>query len=122
MQKFLELEGAYLVIAAFIMVVTVFVTTRPFMGKSAFKIGVPLVFVILATLIFAHFYVVTSRMSEVKTTFLDNKSVICENRTQRKVAQSIIISKELGWSLQGDNFSNPEYNRTFHTARCLPYD
>ena len=122
MEKFLELEVAYLVIAAFIMVVTVFVTTRPFMGKSAFKIGVPLVFVILATLIFAHFYVATDRMKEVETTFLNGKSIICENRVNRKGARSIIISQELGWSLENNLFTNPVYSRPFHSARCLPYD
>ena len=39
MELFLELEAVYLVIGAFIMTVTVVVTTRDFMPKVAFKRG-----------------------------------------------------------------------------------
>lgn len=48
--KFLELEGAYIVIGIFILIVTAFVTTRSFVGKNAFKIGFPLVFSVLTFL------------------------------------------------------------------------
>jgi hypothetical protein len=117
--KFLELEAAYLVIAAFILIVTVFVTTRPFVGKNAFKIGFPMVTAILAIFIIAHYVITTNRMDDVQTRFNDNKPVICENKIQRKTEQSVIISKALGWSLKDDLFSNPQYTRDFHTARCI---
>ena len=119
--KFLELEGAYIVIGIFILIVTAFVSTRPFVGKNSFKVAFPLVFVILSLCIFAHYFVTTSRMEAVETRFIDSKPIICENRTQRKVAQSIILSQDLGWSLEDNIFSNPQYNRTFHSARCLEH-
>ena len=119
--KFLELEGAYLVIGAFILIVTAYVSTRPFVGKNSFKIAVPIVFIILSLCIAGHYYVTTDRMKTVETRFLDNKPIICENRTQRKVAQSIILTQELGWTLENNLFSNPQFNRTFHSARCLEH-
>ena len=117
--KFLELEGAYLVIGAFILIVTTFVTTRPFVGKNAFKIGFPGVFIILSFFIIAHYIVTTNRMETVQNRFAEGKPVICENRAQRKVAQSVIIIERLGWSLKNDVFTNPAYVRGFHSARCL---
>ncbi len=119
--KFLELEAAYLVIGAFIMVVTLFVTTRPFVGKNAFKIGVPFVFCALAFFIGLHYYVTTERMAGVKERFDNGMPVICENKIQRKAAKSIIIRKKLGWSLEEDIFTNPKYARGFHTARCIKF-
>jgi len=117
--KFLELEGGYLVIAAFILGVTIFVTTRDFMSQRAFKIAVPFVFTFVAIFILAHYFVTTSRMEEVKTSFNQDKNFICESREIRKVAQSIVISKKLGWQLEDDLFVSPEYERGFHTARCI---
>jgi hypothetical protein len=119
--KFLELEAAYLAIGIFILAVTAFVTTREFVGKNAFKIGFPGVFIILSIFILLHYYITTNRMSEVETRFNDNKPVICENRIQRKAEQSVIISKSLGWSLENDIFTNPQYARGFHTARCINF-
>ena len=117
--KFLELEAAYLVIGTFILVVTIFVTTRPFMSKSAFKIGVTGVFILLSIFIGLHYFITTNRMAEVSDRFISGKPVICENRIQRKAEQSVIISKALGWSLKNDIFTNPQYSRGFHTARCI---
>jgi hypothetical protein len=119
--KFLELEGAYIVIGIFILIVTAFVTTRSFVGKNAFKIGFPLVFLILSFFILMHYFVTTDRMETVENRFLSGKPIICENRVQRKVAPSIIISQPQGWSLEGNIFTNPEYSRTFHSARCLEH-
>ncbi len=117
--KFLELEAAYLVIGAFIMIVTIYVTTRPFMAKSAFKIGVTGVFLLLCIFIGLHYFITTNRMAEVSDRFISGKPVICENKIQRKAEQSVIISKELGWSLKDDIFTNPQYSRGFHSARCI---
>ncbi|RXJ57610.1 hypothetical protein [Candidatus Marinarcus aquaticus] len=119
MKLFFELEAAYIVIGIFILAVTAFVTTRPFVGRNAFKIGFPGVFLILTFFIIAHYVVTTNRMNDVETRFIDHKPVICENRVQRKVNPSVIISQAQGWSLNEHIFTNPQYNRGFHTARCL---
>ena len=119
--RFLELEAAYLVIGVFILVVTTFVTTRPFVGKNAFKIGFPFVFIMLSFFIGMHYYITTDRMDGVQERFDAGMPVICENRIQRKAERSIIITKKLGWSLDEDIFVNPKYSRGFHTARCLKH-
>ncbi len=119
--KFLELEGAYIIIAVFILAIGAFVTTREFMPKNAFKKGMPILFIILSTLILLHYYVTTNRMKEVKSAFDSGKVVICESRENRKGAQSILISKDKFWKLQEDIFVNDQYSRGFHSARCLVY-
>ncbi len=121
MDKFLELEGAYLAICVFILIITTVVTTRSFVGKNAFKIGFPAVFLFLAFFIGLHFYVTTDRMNGVKERFHEGKPVICENRINRKAEQSIIISNKEGWSLDEDIFVSPKFVRPFHTARCLKF-
>ena len=120
--KFLELEGAYIIIAVFILLIGAVVTTRPFMSKDAFKKGMPILFVVLASFILLHYYVTTSRMSDVKTAFNNDQTVICESRENRKGARSILISKEKGWRLEEDIFFNDQYSRGFHSARCLVHD
>ena len=119
MMKFIELEGGYLVIALFIVVVTIIVTTRDFMSKNAFKIGVPIVIGTVASFILVHYFMTVDRMNSVKARFNSGGEVICESRAIRKVAQSIIISKKLEWKLEGDIFKSDNYYRDFHTARCL---
>lgn len=119
MNSFITLEGGYLVIAAFILAVTAFVTTRPFMAKGAFKKGMIIVSVFLTVAILAHFYVTTKRMDSVKTAFEAGKVIICESRATRKVAQTILVDKSKNWRLEGDIFYSDEYTRGFHSARCL---
>jgi len=119
MNKFLELEAGYLFIGLVILLVTLFVTTRPFMSKGAFKKGMLWVSLVLAFFIGLHFKITTERMSEVKMAFNEGKTVICESRATRKVAQSVDINKEREWKLEGDIFVSPNYSRAFHTARCL---
>ena len=121
MMKFLELEAAYLVIGVFILAVTAFVTTRPFMAKGAFKKGMISVVMFMGTAIGVHYFVTTSRMDEVKAEFNRGGNVICESRARRKVAQSVIISKDKEWVLDGDIFRSKKYSRPFHSARCLVY-
>jgi len=121
MDKFLELEGAYLAIGVFILCIAAVVTTRSFVGKNAFKVGMPFVFLFLAFFIGLHFYVTTSRMERVSNRFAEGKPVICENRINRKAEQSVIISNKEGWSLEGDEFRSPKFTRPFHTARCLQF-
>ncbi len=119
MEKFLELEGGYLVIAFVILAVTLFVTTRPFFTKSAIKKGMLSVTLFLALAIGLHYKITTDRMAEVKLAFSEGKTVICESRATRKVAQSVDIDKSREWVLEGDIFSSPNYSRPFHSARCL---
>ncbi|MBU1667173.1 hypothetical protein KKC13_02075 [bacterium] len=119
MENFLELEGGYLVIAFVILSVTLFVTTRPFFTRTAIKKGMLGVTIFLALAIGLHFKLTTDRMSKVKTAFNEGKTIICESRATRKVAQSIDIDKSRDWSLEGDIFTSPNYSRPFHSARCL---
>ncbi len=119
-EKFFYLEGAYLILAGIILLVTLFVTTRPFMSHEAPKKGLIGVGLILALFIGAHFWMTSSRMAAVKAAFRHGKPVLCESRMLRKMAQSIEIRKGVaGWRLKGDNFVSPQYIRPFHVARCI---
>ncbi len=119
MQKFFILEGGYLLIALFILGITLFVSTRPFMPKGAYRKGVALVALVLAVLIGTHYSVTTSRMAEVKRAFAQDKVILCESRMLRKAAQSVAIQKSKAWSMEGDLFVSPHYSRPFHSARCI---
>jgi hypothetical protein len=124
MKNFFELEGGYLLIGFFALGVSLFVGTRPFVGDGkAWKKTVPFVMVTMLGFIGAHFLVTTARMSDVKDRFLSGGAIICESKAQRKVAQSIIIdpAKPQGWILNGDEFQSSQFNRSFHTARCLEF-
>jgi len=122
MRNFFELEIAYIVIGIFFLAITTFVTTRKFMPKVAFKRGIIGVFSIFAIMISLHYYITTSRMTEVKKLFNENKTIICENKMRRTISQSVLISKKLGWRLEGDYFKNKNFERDFHTARCVDYE
>jgi hypothetical protein len=118
--KFFYLEGAYLILAGIILLITLFVTTRPFMSETAPKKGLVGVGLVLALFIGAHFWITTSRMEAVKEAFERGKPILCESRMLRKMAQSIEIRKGVaGWRVEGDNFVSPQYARPFHTARCI---
>ncbi|WP_201353669.1 hypothetical protein [Hydrogenimonas urashimensis] len=121
MGNFFYIEGAYLILAAIILLVTLFVTTRPFMGKNAKKTGLTSVALFLALAIGAHYWVTTTRMKEVKEAFEKGEPIICESRMVRKGAQSLILKKSSGWRLEGDNFVSDAYVRPFFAARCIPY-
>jgi len=117
--QFLELEGGYLAIAIFTLVITAFVTTRSFMAKNSFKKGMLSVGSFLTLAILSHYFITMARMEEVKVTFESGSNIICESRAVRKVAQTIIINQELGWKLEGDVFVSNEHERGFHAARCI---
>jgi len=119
MKDFFILEGAYIVIAIFILLITLFVTTRPFMPKTALKKGILYVFTICFSLIFLHFYITKNRMNDVKNAFIKGKPILCENRIYTKAAQSIIIQKDNEWSIKENSFISPNYTRKFHLARCI---
>ena len=122
MELFLELEAVYLVIGAFIMTITVVVTTRDFMPKVAFKRGVLGVGGMLTLMIGFHYNMTTSRMEGVKEIFNNGETIICENKMRRTISRSVLLSKELGWRLDGDKFKNDDYERDFHTSRCIEFD
>ncbi len=119
MQKFFILEGGNLVIALFFVLIVLFVSTRPFMPKGSFVKGMAGILAVVAILIGWHYSSTISRMAEVKSAFEENQAVICESRMERKAAQSVIIKKSLEWSMDGDNFVSPNYNRPFNSARCI---
>jgi hypothetical protein len=119
MGKFLELEGGYLVIALIILLVTLFVGSRPMFKKGSAPKALLVVGAVLAVFVGLHHKVTTDRMAEVKEAFENGKTIICESRMQRKAAQSVDIDKSLEWVLEGDLFISPHYSRPFHTARCL---
>ena len=119
MNTFFYLEGAYLILAGIILLITLFVTTRPFMAKGAVKKGLTWVTLFLAVMIGSHYYITTSRMTEVKEAFTQGKMILCESRMQRKVAQVVRIKRDNDWHLEGDNFVSPNYERPFFSARCI---
>jgi len=121
MKNFFYIEGAYLILGGIVLLVTLFVTTRPFMGKGAVRKGVGYVTLFLALAIGAHYWVTTSRMAAVKKAFEEGKPVICESRMIRKGAQSLIVRKDQGWRLEGEYFVSDAYVRPFFTARCVVY-
>ena len=122
MELFFELEIVYIVIAIFILVVTAIVTTRDFVPKVAFSRGMTMVSMFLITMISIHFYMTTSRMAGVKEIFNNGETVICENKMRRTISRSVLLSQELGWRLEGDSFKNDDYERDFHTSRCIEFD
>lgn len=121
MRLFFELEGAYIVIAIFILVVTAIVTTRDFVPKGAFKKGMIAVFAVLAFMIGAHYSVTTSRMSGVEDAFHNGETVACENKVRRTTSRSVLISKDRGWRVENHLFKNSDYERDFHTSRCIEW-
>jgi hypothetical protein len=119
MQNFITLEGGYLAIAAFVLLVALFVSTRSFMAKGSFKKALLYTFIVLALFIGGHYYVTTNRMVKVSMAFEQNKEILCESRMLRKVAQSVIIQKSNEWTLKDNLFTSPNYTRGFHSARCI---
>jgi len=119
MKNFFFLEGAYLILGGIILLITLFVGTRPFMSKGAAKRGLLWVTLVLALFIGAHYMMTINRMAEVKAAFKNDQPIICESRMQRKVAQTVDIQKSQNWFLEGDIFTSPNYSRPFFTARCI---
>ena len=119
MKLFFELEAAYILIGLFFLIVTTIATTRKFSPPNSFKKIFPAVFIFICIAIFAHFKVTTSRMAEVESEFLKGETVLCENKTKKEFSRSIMINDELGWDLKDNVFTNPEYFKNFHSARCV---
>ena len=121
MERFFELEIAYITIMLFFLAVTAFVTTRDFMPRVAFKRGMLGIGGIFMLMIGVHYMLTTQRMEGVATLFNQGETIICENKMHRTISQSVILSKKLGWRLEGDYFKNDDFERDFFTARCVDY-
>jgi len=119
MKNFLFLEGAYLILAGIILLVALFVSTRPFMSKGAWKKGLFWTTAVLTVMIGAHYKITIDRMAEVEAAFEKDLPILCESRMQRKVAQTVTVQKSNDWYLKNDNFSSPNYSRPFFAARCI---
>ncbi len=119
MDLFLKLEAGNLTIAFFFLVIAIIVATRPFVRPQVKKFILFTVVSIFTILIAGHYIITTSRMAEVRENFMAGKEIECESRLNRKAAQSVVVSKKLGWKLEGDLFTNPNYERPFHSARCI---
>ena len=121
MNLFLELEGAYIVIGIFFLIITAIVTTRSTLPKQSFKYGMIGVFSIFAGMIAAHYYTTIVRMDGVKTIFNEGGIIICENKMHKTISKSVLISKELEWRLEEDLLMSDNHTRDFHTSRCVDY-
>lgn len=121
MELFFKLEAGYLGIALFVLAVTIFVTTRPFMGKGVWKKSIIAVGLMMAILIGLHFIVTKNRIDYVEQSFNNGDKIVCESRVIRKVAQSVIIEKSNEWTLNNHLFASPNYERDFFSARCIKY-
>ncbi len=119
MNSFLELEAGNLTIALFFLIIAVIVATRPFVGKKVKKFVLFTTITVFALIITAHYKITTDRMQSVKKAFEEGGEIECESRMNRKAAQSVIVSKKLGWKLENAEFSNPNYERVFHSSRCI---
>ncbi len=118
---FFELEIVYIVISVFILAITAVVTTRDFMPKGAFKKGMISVGAVMSLMVAFHYTITTKRMFGVEEIFNAGETVICENKMQRTVSRSILLSKELGWRLENHLFKHDDYERDFHTSRCVDW-
>ncbi|MBS4069538.1 MAG: hypothetical protein WC279_01405 [Sulfurimonas sp.] len=121
MGLFLELEIVYIIIGIFILSVTAVVTTRDFMPKGAFKKGILAVGVVVSIMIGFHYTLTTKRMDGVEKIFNSGETVICENKMRRTVSRSVLLSQELGWKLEDHLFKHHDYERDFHTSRCVDW-
>ncbi len=119
MKMFLQLEAGNLTIALFFLLIAIIVATRPFVRPVVKKFILFTVIAVFSLLIAGHYIITTGRMTDVKTAFANGKEVECESRLNRKAAQSVVVSKKTGWHLEGDLFTNPNFERAFHTARCI---
>lgn len=121
MELFIQLEAGYIGIGLFTLLITLFVTTRPFMKKGSVIKGLIFIGPAIVMFIGMHFYVTTDRMNDVETAFEKGEKVVCESRVVRKVAQSVTIEKSNEWKLENHKFSSPNYTREFFSARCIKH-
>lgn len=121
MELFFELEVVYLIIGAFILSITAVVTTREFMPKGAFKKGMIGVGVAVSIMVGFHYTLTIKRMNGVEEIFNSGETIICENKMRRTISRSVLLSKDLGWKLEDHLFKHHDYERDFHTSRCVDW-
>ncbi len=121
MQLFLELEIVYIVIGLFILGVTAVVTTRDFMPKGAFKKGMIAVGAVVSVMVLFHYTITVKRMNGVETLFNAGETIICENKMHRTISKSVLLSQSMGWRLEDHLFKHDDYERDFHTSRCVDW-
>lgn len=121
MVQFLELEAVYIAMYVFALVITTIVTTRDFMPKGAFKKGVLWLSIASFLMIVFHYNMTTSRMKEVENIFNNKETIICENKMHRTISRSILISQKDGWILEDHLFKNKDFERDFHSSRCVDW-
>lgn len=121
MQLFFELEIVYIVIGLFILGITAFVTTRDFMPKSAFKKGMIAVGAVVSLMVVFHYSITVKRMTGVEELFNAGETIICENKMRRTISKSVLLSQSMGWRLENHLFKHDDYERDFHTARCVDW-
>jgi hypothetical protein len=121
MELFFELEVVYLIIGAFILSITAVVTTREFMPKGAFKKGIIGVGVAVSIMVGFHYTLTIKRMNGVEEIFNSGETIICENKMRRTISRSVLLSKDLGWKLEDHLFKHHDYERDFHTSRCVDW-
>jgi hypothetical protein len=78
MNNFLYLEGAYLILGGFALLITLFVSTRPFMAKGAVKKGLLWVSLVVAVMVGTHYMLTSNRMTDVAIAFEKDLPIICE--------------------------------------------
>ncbi len=118
-KSFFFLEGGYLILGGIVLLITLFVGTRPFMSKGAAKRGLMWVSLVISIMIGLHYNMTMNRMTEVKIAFEKDLEIICESRMVRKVAPYVMVKKSREWRLEGDDFVSPNYTRPFFSARCI---
>ncbi|MEK6659192.1 MAG: hypothetical protein AABY36_05875 [Campylobacterota bacterium] len=121
MELFLELEIVYIIIGIFILSIAAVVTTRDFMPKGAFKKGMLGVGAAMSLMISFHYGMTTKRMNGIEEIFNSGETIICENKMRRTISRSVLLSKELGWKLDDHLFKHDDYERDFHTSRCVEW-
>jgi hypothetical protein len=119
MSNFILLEGGYMVIAAFFLAITAFVTTRKFMEKGLFKKIFPAVFLFFVIAIGIHHYITIDRMKTVQKAFHNNEVIICESKDRVRMSRSVLIEKKNNWKVEDFMFVSDDYVRGFHSARCV---
>ncbi len=113
--NFFKEEIIYIFISLFILGITVFVTTRPFMSKKA-KLAIPFMFLFLTLALIAHYNLRMEHIKEVREAFEEGKDIMCLDKTN-KIGHVMVKKGE--WRLKGDTFVNPEFARVYNIRQCI---
>ncbi len=120
MEDFIILEGGLLTVAAFMLAVTAFTSTRSFVAKGTFKRTFPGVFIVLAIVITWHYNQTVNRMETVKEAFENGKVIVCDNKGDLTLGRNVLVDKSrYGWKVDEFFFTSDKYPRNFHISRCV---